>query len=264
MRSILLTLDRPGFTLNPTNCDPFSVTATVFGDQGGVATPSQHFQVGNCTSLGFEPKLGLRMRGNTRRRGHPALRTVLRRGPGESNLERVVVAMPSNELLDNAHLGTICTRVQFAADNCPEGSVIGSATVETPLLDAPLSGPVLLRASKHKLPDLVIALSGQFDIELVGRIDSAKGGGLRTTFESVPDAPFTKAVVDLRGGKKGLLQNSEDLCKTRDRATVTLIAQSGKRVRHRAKLRSSCGKAKHRRHRAHGRAARLRRHRKAA
>jgi hypothetical protein len=110
----------------------------------------------------------------------------------------------------------------------------------------------------------VIALTGQFDIELVGRIDSTKQGGLRTTFEGLPDAPFTSAVVDLQGGKKGLLQNGEDLCKTTKRATVKLIGQSGKRIGRRATLRAACGaKARHNRHRLR-RSARVLRRKKAA
>jgi hypothetical protein len=265
IRSVLLTLDRPNFTLNPTNCDPFAVATTAFGDEGSTGFASQHFQVGNCSALDFAPSLGLSVRGNTRRRGHPALHAVLRRGPDEANLRQVVVAMPNTEVLDNAHIDTICTRIQFAADKCPEGSVIGSATVVTPLLDQPLSGPVLLRSSSHKLPDLVIALTGQFDIELVGRIDSTKQGGLRTTFEGLPDAPFTSAVIDLEGGRKGLLQNSEDLCKTTKRASVKLIGQSGKRISRMAELKSSCGsEARRKRHRGHRRAAHVLRRRKAA
>jgi hypothetical protein len=253
VRTIQIDLNRPKFTLNPTNCDPFSVTATVFGDQGGVANPSQGFQVGNCGALPFAPKLSLKLRGNTKRRGHPALHAVVTRGPGEANLKRIVVTMPSNELLDNAHLDTICTRVQFAAKACPDGSVVGRASVETPLLDQPLSGPVVLRSSSHKLPDLVLDLRGQLNIELVGRIDTAGNGGLRTTFETVPDAPFTRAVVDLEGGKKGLLQNSGNLCKSRKKATIELVGQSDRRSDEEVKLTSSCGKKKKRSHRKHRR-----------
>ena len=81
----------------------------------------------------------------------------------------------------------------------------------TPLLDEPLEGSVYLRASSHKLPDLVMDLEGQIDIELAGRVD-AVDGRLRTTFESVPDAPVTSLKFDLLGGAKGLLVNSEGLC----------------------------------------------------
>ena len=179
------------------------------------ATRASGFQVGNCAALPFAPKFSLKLRGSTKRRGHPALHTVVTRNPGEANLKRIVLAMPKNEILDNAHLDTICTRVQFSAHACPAGSVVGSATVDTPLLGQPLTGPVVLRSSSHELPDLVLDLRGQLNIELVGRIDSSDKGGLRATFDSVPDAPFTRAVVDLEGGKKGLLQNSEDLCKAK-------------------------------------------------
>jgi hypothetical protein len=178
---------------------------------------------------------------------------VVTRGPGQANLKRIVLTMPNNEILDNAHLDTICTRVQFAADACPEGSVIGSATVETPLLGQPLSGPVVLRSSSHELPDLVLDLRGQLNIELVGHIDSSDAGGLRTTFDTVPDAPFTRAVVDLLGGRKGLLQNTENLCKAKKRATVELVGQSGRSSDSQLRLTSSCGKGSQRPHRKHRR-----------
>ena len=111
--------------------------------------------------------------------------------------------MPPAELLDNAHIGTICTRVQYAADNCPAGSLIGRAVAATPILAEPLRGPVYLRSSNHKLPDIVISLRGQVDLELVGVIDSSKSGGLRTTFETAPDAPVSRFVLDLQAGRRG-------------------------------------------------------------
>jgi hypothetical protein len=240
-RSILVNLDRPRFTLNPTNCDSFAVETTSFGREGAQASQRDHFQVANCSDLPFGPKLSFRLRGSTKRRGHPALRTVLRTEPGESNIGRVNVVMPSTLLLDNENIGTVCTRVQFAADACPAASVYGTATAETPLLDRPLSGPVYLRPSAHKLPDLVADLRGQFDIELSGRIDSVKKGGLRVRFESVPDAPVTKFVLDMiGGGSKGLLVNSEDLCKSPARAKVSLVGQNGATETRHTPLRSRC------------------------
>ncbi len=124
---------------------------------------------------------------------------------------------------------------------------------ETPLLDQPLRGPVYLRSSSHKLPDLVVDLHGQFDIELSARIDSAKSGGLRARFEGVPDAPVSKFVLDMKGGSKGLLQNSRDLCKIGKRATVKLIGQNGKRDNPRTKLQTRCGSkaSRYKRHRRH-------------
>ena len=69
---------------------------------------------------------------------------------------------------------------------------------------------------QHTLPDLVAALKGPasqpIEIDLVGRIDSIDGG-IRTTFESIPDTPVCKFVLSMQGGKKGLLQNSRNLCR---------------------------------------------------
>ena len=90
----------------------------------------------------------------------------------------------------------------------------------TPLLEKPLEGPVYLRSApenKSGLPDIVADLKGQIEIALNGKVDTVHGG-LRTTFETVPDAPVTKFSLSLNGGTKGLLENSENLCQgTRSR-----------------------------------------------
>ena len=263
LRRVLVELDRPDFALNPTNCSPFSVDALAFGDQGATANLSNHFQVANCGALDFSPRLALKLRGSTKRRGHPALRAVLQANPGDSNIGSTVVAMPAAELLDNAHIGTVCTRVQFAANACPPRSLIGNATAQTPLLDQPLSGPVYLRSSNNDLPDLVVALKGQFDIELVGRIDTTKAGGLRTSFEAIPDAPVSKFVLNLQGGSKGLLINSEDLCKSPKRAAVSIGGQNSMRSNTRTELETSCAKASKKRKRAKHRRAHVSSTRKA-
>ena len=253
-RSILVDLDRQDFALNPTNCGSFSVDTSVSGDQGGVAAPQAHFQVANCADLPYSPKLSLKLSGGVNRLGHPAIHSVFTAGAGEANSRTISVALPPDEQLDNAHVGNICTRVDFAKHNCPADSVIGSAEASTPLLDAPLDGSVYLRSNpEHNLPDLVVDLKGQLDIELAGRIDSAKGGGLRTTFETVPDAPVSQFVLNLAGGSKGLLINSESLCGAPKKATVRMTGQNGKALNTRVKLQATCGsKARHKRHRRPG------------
>jgi hypothetical protein len=248
-RMVQVNLDRKDFTLNPTNCDPLSIGATIFGDQGAQAGRRAHFQVANCAVLPYRPQLSFRLTGGVERRGHPAIHAVLKTSPGEANSRRVQVTMPKSELLDNAHIGTICTRVQFSAKRCPSGSLIGVAEAITPLLDQPLEGKVYLRSSSHELPDVVIDLQGQIDVELVGRIDTVNGRGLRTTFETVPDAPISSFALDLKGGSKGLLQNSESLCTTPKQASVSMAGQNGRTVHRSVPLNPACGKAGHKRHR---------------
>ncbi len=230
LRSVLINLDRPSFTLNPTNCSQFDVTGLIGGEEGAAASPTNHFQVANCDSLGFEPKLTTVLKGGTKRTAHPALTATLTQdSSGESNISRAVVTLPRSEFLDQAHIGTICTRVQFAAEQCPAASIYGKAKAFTPLLDQPLEGPVYLRSSSHTLPDLVAALKGPasqpIEIDLAGRIDS-KGGGIRTTFESIPDQPVSRFVLQMKGGKKGLLQNSKNICKDRNLTQVKLVGQN--------------------------------------
>ncbi|HET8861793.1 MAG TPA: hypothetical protein VFM94_00910 [Solirubrobacterales bacterium] len=246
IRDIQVAIDRPNFILNPTNCEPASVAAEVSGEGGAKASASDRFQVGGCESLAFKPKLSIRLFGGTKRGGHPALEGVLEAAPGEANISGASVAIPRSEFLDQAHIRTICTRVQFAAKACPKGSIYGHATATTPLLDYPVSGPVYLRSSDHKLPDLVVALRGPdhqpIEAVVVGRVDSIKGQ-IRTTFESAPDVPLTKFVLNMQGGKKGLLINSRGICAQTNRATVRLEGHNGMSAESRPPVKSNkCGR----------------------
>ncbi len=226
-RSIRVHLDRPNFAINPTNCDAFSVRAQIAGSEGAIAQPASHFQVANCGTLPFSPKLALRFSGGTRRAKDPALHATLNAGPGEANIASVVVVLPHSEFLDDAHINGPCTGVEFAAEDCPRGSVIGHAIAESPLLEKPLEGPVLIRSSVHRLPDLVIALRGQVRIDLVAKVSSVHER-LRANFEDLPDVPISRVRLDLKGGQRGLLENSENLCHEPQSARVRLVGQNDK------------------------------------
>jgi uncharacterized repeat protein (TIGR01451 family) len=245
LRSVRVMMDRDRFTLNPTSCDPMAVDGQIGSLQGTTASVSERFQVGACAALGFKPKLGLRLLGSTKRGGHPKLRAVVQMPEGNANIGRAVVSLPHSEFLDQAHIGTVCTRVQYAADACPAASVYGYARAFTLLLDQPLQGPVYLRSSSHKLPDLVASLDGQIHVDLAGRIDSVRGG-IRSTFETVPDAPVSKLVLTMKGGKKGLLQNSRDLCAHSYRAEAAFDAHNGRIADSRPMLHASCAKGERR------------------
>jgi hypothetical protein len=240
LRTIQVELDRPEFIRNPTNCDPFSVVSNISGDEGGQFEDTEHFQVANCASLPFAPKLKLKMSGGIQRRGHPAITAIVQAGSGEANMKQVSVRLPSAEQLDNAHIGAVCTRVEFAHESCPEKSRLGTAEARTPLLDQPLRGPVYLRASSHRLPDLAISLKGQIEIQLSGRVDAVKGA-LRTTFESIPDAPVSSFRLSLAGGKKGLIVNASSLCAAPKPAVMEMTGQSGVTLNRRVKLDVACG-----------------------
>ena len=142
----------------------------------------------------------MRIFGGTRRAKSPKLRAVLVARDGDANIGRAAVKLPKPLILEQASLANVCTRVQFAAHDCPQDSIYGFAEATTPLLDGPLKGPVYLRSSNHELPDMVAALNGQVDVVLDGRIDSVKGR-LRTTFDTVPDVPVSKFVVTIEAAR---------------------------------------------------------------
>ena len=250
VRDIRVEVDRPGFTLNPTNCSQMAIGAALWGggsDPFSVADDapfslSQRFQAANCSGLGFRPKLSFRLTGGTKRTANPALRAVVSARPGDANIGKAVVALPRSLFLEQSHIRTICTRVQFAAQSCPAGSIYGRAQAVTPLLDEPLEGPVYLRSSNNPLPDLVADLRGIVNIEVIGRIDSVKGGGIRSTFASVPDAPVSKFTLSMQGGKKSLLVNSRNLCAKQLRVKAKLTGQNGAILRSKPLLKTSCPK----------------------
>lgn len=252
VKSILVLLNRPNFTLNPTNCDPHSVEASLRGGEGATSSPSAHFQVANCANLPFAPKLSLKLKGGTKRTGHPALTGTLRMAQGGANAKKLVVALPHSEFIDQGHIKTICTRVQFKAHACPAASVYGHATATTPLLDQPVSGPVYLRSSDNPLPDLVLALKGPpsqpIEVVVAGRVDTDPQGGIRTTFETVPDDPVSSFTLRMQGAKKGLFENSTDICAHRQHAIVSATGQNGAQVNLKPALQVDCkGKARHKR-----------------
>jgi hypothetical protein len=255
LKDIRAYVDRPGFSLNPTDCTRTSTASTLLGaglDFASEAddrpvTVSTPFQVADCAALPFGPKLSLKLKGGTKRGAHPAFTAHLKgQGLGAAGIARTQVTLPRSEFIENAHFNTICTRVQFKVgkvpgEGCPAGSIYGKASATTPLLDEPLSGPVFLRSSEHKLPDLVISLhSGKIDVVLVGRVDSVKGQ-LRTTFESVPDAPVTAFTLEMQGGKKGLFVNSTNLCKGTHKALAEFDGQNGKQLDSKPVVKAKCG-----------------------
>jgi hypothetical protein len=261
LRAVSIEVDRSAFTLNPTSCEAASVRASLEGGSGTTATPSSRFQVGGCAGLGFSPKLKLSLRGPTRRSGFPALKAVLTQPGGQADVRYARVLLPRSAFLEQGHIRTVCSRPQFAASPraCPAGSVYGWAKAWTPLLGAPIEGPVYLRSNggERELPDLVAALRGPdsqpVEIDLLGYVDAVHAR-LRTTFALVPDAPVSRFVLEMRGGRRGLLVNSANLCRSARRArraTVRLVGHNNRRADQFPVVAAGCHRAKGRHGRHH-------------
>jgi len=241
IRSVDVRMDRKDFTLNPTSCAPLATVGALKGGGGDPSNPAAFssfavrtpFQTSDCDKLGFKPKLTTRLYGGrraTKRSQHPKLRAVLLARPGDANIGRAAVTLPHSQFLDQGHIRTICTRTQLAAHDCPERAIYGYARARTPLLDDELSGPVYLVSSDHELPDLLVDLRGQVNVQLHGIISAAKAR-IKNVFYPVPDVPVSKFVLTMKGGKKGLLVNSRDLCAHPSFSFMNFKAQNGKKLR---------------------------------
>ncbi len=242
IRAIDVSLDRARFTLNPTTCRrTFWIESTLFGGGGDPADPSKWqslpkadpYQGVGCKALQFKPKLYTRIFGGknqTKRAKNPKFRAILDAHTGDANLRRAAFILPRATILDQSHIRTICTRVQLAASECPKNSIYGHAKARSPLLDGNLKGPVYLTSSSHELPDLLVDLHGQVPIQLRGVISSAHGR-LKTVFTKTPDVAVDKFILVMKGGSRGLLINSRDLCARQTTGFLNLLAQNSRRMR---------------------------------
>ena len=79
-----------------------------------------------------------------------------------------------------------------------------------------------------------------------GRIDSVHGD-LRTTVEGTPDAALASYTLEMQGGKRGLLVNSQNLCGSVHRAYADFSAQNGKTSASKPVVTNSCPKKRHHR-----------------
>lgn len=236
IRAIDVDIDRSEFMKTPTNCSAQATTGTLNGGGANPTDPaawssyavSTPYQADQCKDLGFKPKFFTRLKGPTKRDGNPQLRAILEARNGDANITRTALTMPHALFLDQDHIGTVCTRAQLASRTCPKNSIYGNAEAVTPLLDGKLKGPVYLVANPNtELPNLLADLRGQVNIQLRGVIGS-KRGGIKTVFNGLPDVPVKKFILNMKGGKKSLLVNSENTCKKKQTAVLNIKAQNGK------------------------------------
>ena len=256
MRSIRVSIDRPNFMINPTNCSSFSVDSQGIGDQGTVTDFSSYFHVNNCVTLRFKPKMTVRQVGTaTRRAQNPRFKFDLRTRAGDANVKSLSVTLPSAFEIDQRHLGNICSEKELTANQCAGRTPIGRASTTTPLLDQPLSGSAYAVSGSGGLPRLAFILNGQ--VNLVPRADTktTKDGRLQTTVAVVPDAPIGHFSLTVFGGKTGYLINTRDICKNTPVVKVEYTAQNGKTRTQNVRVKTAC-KGSRKRPARHGRRAR--------
>jgi hypothetical protein len=234
IQHVNVTVDRPGFTFNPTNCSPLAITGSLTSDQGAVRDLSVPFQITNCAVLAFKPKLTAKTAGKTSRSKGASLSVKLTypAGPYDANIARVKVDLPKQLPSRLTTLQKACPAATFEANpaNCPSASIVGHATATTPVMPVPLTGPAyFVSHGGEAFPDLIIVLQGYgATVHLVGTTFINKAGITSSTFKQIPDVPVGTFELTLPQGKDSALAANGNLCTTKKLTMPTsFVAQNG-------------------------------------
>lgn len=256
LKHVTVQIDRPEFTFNPTSCAKMKIEGSMSSSEGVTAPVSSSFQVANCARLPFKPKFSALIHKRHSRKHGAYLHVVVKSSSGQANIKEVHVKLPRALPSRLSTLQQACTEQQFAAspEGCPEGSVVGHATVYTPVLPVPLKGPAyFVSHGGAKYPELVLVLKGYgVTIQLNGET-SIKNGITSSTFKTVPDVPFSRFDLVLPTGPHSALSLTTNPCKHKLKMPTRIVAQSGRVIKRKTRLLvTGCHKAKKGKSARHG------------
>jgi hypothetical protein len=228
IKHVNVTINRSGFTFNPTSCDPMKVTGSIQSTEGASPNVEVPFQVTNCAALKFAPKFQVSTSGKTSKADGASLAVKLTypNAPQgtQANIARVKVDLPKQLPSRLTTLQKACTAAQFEANpaGCPAASFIGHAKAITPILPVPLEGPaIFVSHGGEAFPSLIMVLQGYgVTVDLVGTTFISKAGITSSTFKTVPDVPVGSFELTLPEGLYSALTANGDLCATTRTVTV--------------------------------------------
>jgi hypothetical protein len=243
LREVSVVIDRPGFIFNPSSCDPLAIHGTLTAVDGAVQEADAPFQATGCADLPFTPSLSAVADGRTSLKQGAGLRVTLKQPRGQANVRSVSVRLPKRLNSRGTTVSGACLDTTFKAGlaGCAS-SLVGKVHAETPLLTAPLDGPVYLVGHSGALPTLEALMQGQgLNIDLSGTI-KLDPAGLTSTFESVPDVPITSFVLDLPRGPHSALAASRGICGGALTMATTIVGQNGARIQRATPIKvTGCG-----------------------
>jgi hypothetical protein len=238
IKHVNVTVERPGFTFNPTDCNKQAITGTIGSSEGSSASVSTPFQVTNCAALKFAPKFAVSTSGKTSKAKGASLTVKVTRPSGplsdQANFAKVKVDLPKQLPSRLTTLQKACTAKQFEENpaGCPSASVVGHVKVITPELPVPLEGPAyFVSHGGEAFPSLVFVLQGYgVTIDVVSTTFISKAGITSATLKTVPDAPFTSFELTFPEGKYSALAANGNLCKSKLAMPTAFIAQNGAEI----------------------------------
>jgi hypothetical protein len=257
IKQVAVTVDRTGFTFNPTNCSALDTTGSVGSDEGGMVAVSAPFRAANCTTLHFAPKFAVSTSGRVSRLNGVDLSVKLSYPKAafgtQSEIARVKVQLPRQlpSRLETLHGACLAAVFEVDPAKCPARAVVGHARVTTPLLPVPLTGNAyFVSHGGEQFPSLTMVLSGYgVTIDLVGST-LIKKGITTTTFASVPDVPFETFELTLPKGRYSALGGFGNLCKGKLTMPIEYAAQNGAVLRQDPRI-ATTGCTKHKQSRRH-------------
>lgn len=230
LRTVEVTLNRPNFLYNPTNCGPLATESALTSTFGALDSVSTTFQLTGCGALPFKPSFTASTSSKTSKTEGASLLVSVSQKAHEANIASVYTELPVQLPSRLTTIQKACPDATFAANplGCPVTSQVGTATASTPLLPVKLTGPAFLVShGGAAFPDLDIVLEGDgVRSILVGNTKITKGI-TSTNFAALPDVPITGFTLDLPVGPHSALAASGSLC------TTTKVVHSQKRVTHR-------------------------------
>jgi hypothetical protein len=263
LKRVNVTVDRPGFTFNPTNCSQLAITAAITSEQGATAPTTVPFEVANCATLPFKPKFTVATQSKSSKANGASLHVRVTSSFGQANISKVKVDLPKQLPSRLTTLQKACLATAFDANpaSCPAASLVGTATAVTPVLKSPLTGPAyLVSHGAAAFPDLEIVLQGEgITLILDGKTDIKKGVTI-SSFNSVPDAPINSFDLVLPTGPHSALaanlpaKAKRSFCGQKLSMPTQITGQNGAVIKQTTKVAiSGCpkhkAKRKHRRHR---------------